>query len=71
MYAVVVREVRPAGAVLVSHALLNHYATLEAAARVGRSEARRQARRRSCPVEFKVLDTEGRLATGGVVPAAA
>ena len=66
-YAVEVRETRQLGVVFRSHALAVRYQTLEAAARAGRGEAKRQARKRGCPVQFTVVDVQGTLAEGGVV----
>ena len=66
-YAVQVRENQPFSELVQSHALNTRYPTIEAAARAGRCEARRQARMWSAEFEFKVLDFLGRYTTGGVV----
>lgn len=66
-YAVQVRQNHPAADLVRSHALSARYPTIEAAARAGRCEARRQARMWQVPYEFRVVDFLGRLATGGVV----
>ncbi len=66
-YAVEVRQDHPAADPIHSYALSERYPTIEAAARAGRCEARRQARRSNAAFEFKVLDYFGRLATGGVI----
>lgn len=66
-YAVQVRQDHPAADPVQSHALSARYATIEAAARAGRCEARRQARRNNATFEFKVVDGIGRFATGGVI----
>lgn len=66
-YAVQVRETHPLAEPVHSHALSARYPTIEAAARAGRCEARRQARMWSASFEFKVIDFLGRFATGGVV----
>ena len=66
-YAVQVRENQPYAEPVRSHALSARYPTVEAAARAGRSEARRQARMWSASFEFKVLDFMGRFAAGGVI----
>jgi len=68
-YAVDVREDRPAGAVVIGHALCARYQTLESAARVARGAALRHARARGCDVQFRVLGERDQLATGGVVRA--
>ena len=66
-YAVQVRENQPFSEPVQSHALDTRYPTIEAAARAGRCEARRQARMWSAEFEFKVLDFLGRYTTGGIV----
>lgn len=66
-YAVEVSEPRRPGVVFRSHALAAWYQSIAAAARVGRGEARRQARRCGRAVQFRVVDGQGRLAEGGVV----
>lgn len=67
IYAVEVRETREAGIVFSTHALAMRYQSVGAAARAGRGEARRQARKRGCPVQFTVVDVQGELAVGGIV----
>ena len=66
-YAVEVRQDHPAADPVRSHALSARYPTIEAAARAGRCEARRQARRSNATFEFKVIDFLGRFTTGGIV----